>query len=194
MNPRQFDFAIEWNQLIKTVRTQPRVIEGMSKTAEHWEELADFKREEMEESDPEQALLEYKLDLVTFEIRKWDLHWQREWTGRRSNSLTPLSLAIAETIFPTLKLEILENGDYEVVTDAQRRLVFDIQNFDVLTAGASLFLAGDSLYTPNDIDLKSASKLRQEQNEQDQNAIALMTKHLNAIKSREAGNVTPLKR
>ncbi len=146
--PRQFDFGSKWNSEIRALRECSNIEFQFDELKSKYRDIIECKRDEaVENGFRSQAEAEFETDLSRAEKRFRDLPWLRKtFTGI---CVSELSLAIAEELFPDKTWEILERDEFAVVTDLERTMVFDLLNFDTLSAGASLVLADDIIYKPS---------------------------------------------
>ncbi len=144
----QFNFALHWLPFLKKHVNQATVIKELDGILSLWEERAQEEFNETKNVDLAIANAELELDSHTGIIKHTDLHWLR--SNFESYELAPLVIAMAQILYPDDKWVELKNHDSDtVVTNESRTVVFDIMNFDRLSAGASLFLAGDKKLASN---------------------------------------------
>lgn len=165
----------------------------MDKLARAWHEIATSKWEDHKEIDQIQADAERNLDLMTFAVMHWDLSWQRDWTGGAHDVWDEFSLGIAESLYADMKWEIVGQNDYRVVSDRSRSIVFDVPNFDQVSAGASLVLAEDTVYRPDEVDLRGVTVYRENQLAILQNAQKIAEAAIEFANLQREGNVVPIK-
>jgi hypothetical protein len=193
MKPMQFHFRREWNSKIKEIRNEPKVVAGMQSVWRDWLDLSEFKKEEETPHDPLQAEAEFQLDILTFKVKHWDQYWLAEWTRGSHYVTIKLVLGIAETLFPNMTWEVLESGEYMIVSDVDRTMVFDFLNFDNVSAAVSLLLAGDKKYSPDELDLKSAAKFKKQENDREIEKLSLLIADIEFFDLQQRGNVIRLK-
>jgi hypothetical protein len=193
MKPMQFHFRREWNSKIKEIRNEPKVAAGMQAVWRDWLDLSEFKKEEEAPHDPLQAEAEFQLDILTFKVKHWDQYWLAEWTRGCHHVTIKLVLGIAETLFPKMTWEVLESGEYMIVSDVDRTIVFDFLNFDNVSAAVSLLLAGDKKYIPDELDLKAATKFKKQENDREIEKLSMLIADIEFFDLQKRGNVILLK-
>ncbi len=144
----QFNFASHWQTFLKKHVNQITISEELDAILSRWEMRIIEEFNEMKGADLAIASAELELSSHIGIIKHTDLNWLR--SNFESYELAPLVIAMAQILYPDDKWVKLKNQDSDTVaTNESRTVVFDIMNFDRLSAGASLFLVGDKKLASN---------------------------------------------
>ncbi len=143
----------------------PGIAEALENLKDRWRERVEFIYEDAKEHDPEQALAEYKLSLITGEVMVRNLEWLRDHF--ENIDLCELSLAIASEEYPEKEWKIIESPSASdaVVTDDDYSIVFDMQYFDEIQGGSSLLLACAAGFEGTPDQLAEAQAITEELND-----------------------------
>jgi hypothetical protein len=130
--PVQYNFAEKWEKEILPLKKHPSVKSNFATIRLFYKHLEKSLRRETGDNS---------LSLVKF---REDLKLLRDLFD--GIDLKFLTLSIAEALYPDKEWEIVGfQGEDAVVTDDKRTLVFDMKNFDKLSATASLVLCEDEV-------------------------------------------------
>jgi hypothetical protein len=140
--PLQFDIAGAWNSEKDALLSSQDFRLALDRLRDLWIEVSRERFESHSQTDLEQAQAEYELNVHTAEVMVFNFWWLKEQF--EPDDLAYLSEAIATTLYPEKKWEVIENCDYMVVSDSERRMVLDFKNGREISASASLILAGDT--------------------------------------------------
>lgn len=161
--PVQFDFGEKWHTDILPHRKNPLLEDGFGHVRGVFEEVAQWIYDDAEENshwfDRELAEMELMLNLHIASVQCFCLDWLQK--NLEADQLAPLSLAIAEEFYPEKNWFILEDGTEAIVTDEDRTMVFDLINYDKLSAAASLALVGDKAFHTSEFALSEALNFRE---------------------------------
>jgi len=138
LGPVSFDFAPKWIFEIRECDDKPLIKEAFYQLRLYYEEIAEAATECDDDRLKKWCEADYELMMHTARVKCFDLHWIRETF--EGISLADLSLAIAETYYPSEDWEILEQDEDAVVTNSDRSRVFDLKYFDVLSPKAAIGL------------------------------------------------------
>jgi hypothetical protein len=163
-DPLQFDFRAHWLFEIRALRDRPMIQLAVEEIKDYYADIAECKYEDAREFDEEQAKAEYELDLHTAEVKCFDLPWLRETF--EGCDLIKLVLAIAQELHPEKKFEILEDDERAILTDLDRTIVFDIKNFDRMSAKASLLLLNDQTFSNDELGVREVENYLGQRNEE----------------------------
>lgn len=177
-SPVHYNFAKRWNSVVLTLRNRPNVAAAFSSLRESYEEVAQFKYEESGSLDRDLARQEFELDLQIARVRCFNYEWLRKTFA--GCDLTTLMQAIAEEIYPSKRWVVIDSDEDAIVTDEKRSIVFDLINFNVLSAGASLVLAQDKVYKASRTEMEEVLRFRQNRISEHERVLQQMTSLLNA--------------
>jgi hypothetical protein len=145
--PIHVDILRIWRDRGLELAQEPAIAEEVEAVLEIWEEIAEFKRGEMEERQPTIAQMEYELDLHTGQVKVYDPHWLANTF--EADQFVELQRAVCEFLYPEHAWETVGVDDgHWVATNESRSLVCDMKLMRHLSAAASLALAGDEVLRP----------------------------------------------
>ena len=155
--PVQFDLARFWRQDFVRRRAEPKFMAALATLSKRAIQIAERAHRETAAADPVFAREILDLEIYAARVRVKDLTWLRQkFTGR---DLHPLALVIANHVYPDLRFEVLFCDDGAVVTDVERSVVFDFENFDRSSGGASLIYVEDENFTGTAAQQAEADRL-----------------------------------
>jgi hypothetical protein len=142
--PVHFDIRHAWQYDLPRCLKDPDVSDALLQLYARWVDIAEFKREEIEEDDPELAQQEFADDLRSGIANLFDWTWViRQF---ESDQIVEVELALCEVVLPEHEWEIVESNEHAVVANRERTLVADMVLCDRIPAAASLLYAGDESF------------------------------------------------
>ncbi|RZA04654.1 MAG: hypothetical protein EOP11_14615 [Proteobacteria bacterium] len=186
--PVHFDFRSVWRDEARALCREPKIAEAIEHLEKQWEEIA---RSKVEGKPPAEGAEEFDLEMHIFRVKRYSWHWLADTF--ESYSLAELQLAICETLDPKQTWEIAESDEHEhsVVVNADRSLVSDLSLGRKLSAGASLFLAGETDFPGVEAAEKEADAYLSERHTQKVAQLQLLERHLERYG--KGGTVEPLR-